>query len=88
MKTITMVKYTAEQIDKVLAILASVAGDSKAYGCSLPMMSVVLDINNYLREDATVYEEIISESNPDAMLKENEETEQSDMILNAGDANV
>lgn len=88
METITMVKYTAEHVDKILAILASVAGDSRAYECSLPMMSVVLDINNCLRKNAIVYEETISVNKPDEVIKDNKEPENSDMILNSGDANV
>lgn len=55
MEQITMVKYTAEQIDQVLALLTTVASDTKSYQCSLPMMSVILDINNFLRNNAEVY---------------------------------
>ena len=62
MNEITMVKYTAEQIDQILMLLSSVASDSKVYECSLPMMSVVLDINNLLRNNAVIYIESISEN--------------------------
>lgn len=61
MENVTMVKYTAEQIDQVLALLTTVASDTKSYECSLPMMAIILDINNFLRNNAVVYSEEISE---------------------------
>lgn len=54
-----MVKYTAEQIDQVLALLTTVVSDTKAYECSLPMMSIVLDLNNFLRSNAIIFKEEI-----------------------------
>lgn len=65
MKEITMVKYTSEQIDQVLSLLTNIVNDSKTYECSIPMMAVVLDINNYLRSTAVVYEEAIEEESTD-----------------------
>lgn len=89
MKNTTMVKYTAEQIDQVLALLTTIASDTKAYECSLPMMSVILDINNFLRGNAVVYEEEIpsTEAGEDpveetAEVKESEE----EIILSGGGA--
>ena len=65
MKEITMLKYTSEQIDQVLSLLTNIVNDSKTYECSIPMMAVVLDINNYLRSTAVVYEEAIEEESTD-----------------------
>lgn len=73
MENIMMVKYTTEQIDRVLSVLNSVAMDSKAYECSLPMMTTVLDIYNFLRENAVIYNEIIEETEGDTPEAEAEE---------------
>lgn len=72
MNEITMVKYTAEQIDQILVLLASIVSDSKVYECSLPMMSVILDINSLLRNNAIVYDEILSKEE-DMLENENDQ---------------
>lgn len=87
-----MVKYTAEQIDQVLAILTAIAGDTKAYECSLPMLSVVLDLNNFLRNNAVVYEEEKEEISSTEIFEEAAESEtdphgsEEDIILSSGGA--
>lgn len=88
MKSITMVKYTTEQIDRILVMLESIVRDSKAFDCSLSMMSVMLDINNYLRENAVVFEEENKESTPDIECTGNDTAEKNDIVLAGGDANV
>lgn len=65
MQNIMMVKYTTEQIDRVLSVLHSVAIDTKSYECSLPMLATVLDIYNFLRDNAVIYSEIIEETEGD-----------------------
>lgn len=88
MENITMVKYTAEQIDQVLALLTTIASDTKAYECSLPMMSVILDINNFLRGNAVVYEEEIPNIEAVDPVEEPAEAEESEeeIILSGGGA--
>lgn len=88
MANITMVKYTAEQIDQVLALLTTIASDTKAYECSLPMMSAILDINNFLRGNAVVYEEEIPNTEADIPVEETAEAEKSEeeIILSGGGA--
>lgn len=84
-----MVKYTAEQIDQVLALLTTIVSDTKAYECSLPMMSVILDINNFLRGNAVVYEEEIPSTeaveNSVEEVAKSEESE-NEIILSSGGA--
>lgn len=84
MENITMVKYTAEQIDQVLALLAAVASDTKSYECSLTMMSVILDINNFLRGNAVVYNEEIP--NPDVIEEMETNETKEEIILSSGGA--
>lgn len=84
MENITMVKYTAEQIDQVLALLTAVASDTKSYECSLTMMSVILDINNFLRGNAVVYNEEIP--NPDFIEEMEANETKEEIILSSGGA--
>lgn len=84
MENITMVKYTAEQIDQVLALLTAVASDTKSYECSLTMMSVILDINNFLRGNAVVYNEEIP--NPDFIEEMETNETKEEIILSSGGA--
>lgn len=80
MENVTMVKYTAEQIDQVLALLTTVASDTKSYECSLPMMAIILDINNFLRNNAVVYREEISEGE---IMEESEIVEDAETVEGA-----
>lgn len=80
MENVTMVKYTAEQIDQVLALLTTVASDTKSYECSLPMMAIILDINNFLRNNAVVYSEEISEGE---IMEESEIVEDAEKVEGA-----
>lgn len=80
MENVTMVKYTAEQIDQVLALLTTVASDTKSYECSLPMISMILDINNFLRNNAVVYSEEISEGE---IMEESEIVEDAEKVEGA-----
>lgn len=80
MENVTMVKYTAEQIDQVLALLTTVASDTKSYECSLPMMAIILDINNFLRNNAVVYSEEISEGE---IMEESEIVEDAETVEGA-----
>lgn len=57
MKKNIMVKYTAEQINQILSVFESIASDTKGYECSLPMLSIILNLNNFLQNNAIVYEE-------------------------------
>lgn len=85
MNEIKMVKYTAEQIDQVLLLLASIAGDSKSYECSLPMMSVILDINNYLRDNAIIFDEVYDGTEQEEENFELDDDSDDEIILDGND---
>lgn len=79
MQNIMMVKYTTEQIDRVLSVLHSVAIDTKSHECSLPMIATVLDIYNFLRDNAVIYNEIVEETEGNASDTEQEKECEEEM---------
>ena len=81
---IEMVKYTKEQIEQLLATLAIVMGDTRTYECSLNMAAVILDINNFLRQNANVVEEEIEDDTEATEETEVQEEKVSDEIVLSG----
>lgn len=84
---IEMVKYTKEQIDQLLACLAAVMGDTRAYECSLNMVAVVLEVNNFLRLNANIVEEEIedtTEATEETEVQEEKVPDENDEIVLSG----
>lgn len=76
--------YNVEQIDEILRLLAVIASDSKSFECSLPMMSVVLDINNLLRQNAVILENDENDNVDINVDEPDENTEESNEVVFEG----
>lgn len=89
MKEIKMVKYTEDQINELLALFAEIASDTKAFGCSLPMISVILNIDNYLRNNAVQFTEEAEDNKEEAVAESgeiDEENSEEEIIISGGGA--
>lgn len=62
MKKVSMVKYSIEQMNQLLGFLEAIATDSKSFDCSMKMLSTVLNIDSFLKDNAILFEEEIDEN--------------------------
>lgn len=71
-----MVKYTAEQMDQISNLLTAIIEDTRSYSCSLPMAAILININNFLKENAVLFTEEIKGS--EASAAQHDESTNSD----------